>query len=184
VLGLNVPNVLEWIGLETAGRLVWSSLLLTGGCVIAFRLSGRPRPVEPTTWAQAVLGAVLIFALMTLAYGIVPHEWLSYAGARLHWGEDTFFLRANRVIPFDVDRRAGADAVAALIYVVSLAAQVSLGIRWQTRPVAGGATGEASVDPPADEQGDTDDSEYAATTAPARSPRRLSAFGRPLTTRS
>ena len=171
MLGLNVPNVLEWIGLEAAGRLIWSSLLLVGGCVIAFRLSARPKAAEPTTWAQAVLGAVIVFALMILAYGIVPHEWLSFASARLNWGEDTFFVRGNQVIPFDVDRRAGADAVAALIYVVFLAAQVSLSVRWQKRPAAEGPS--ARTDDAAD-----------LTGAPERSARRISAFGRPLTTRS
>lgn len=184
MLGLNVPNVLELIGIETAGRLIWSSLLLVGGCVIAFRLSGRPKPAEPTTWAQAVLGAVLIFALMTLAYGVVPHEWLGYASAKLNWGEDTFFIRANRVIPFDVDRRAGADTVAALIYIVFLVGQVSLGVRWQERPAAGSAaTEDAAAQPSTHEESDSEDTAEPPA-APERSARRLSAFGRPLTTRS
>lgn len=163
MLGLNVPNVLEWIGLESAGRLIWSTLLLVGGCVVAYQMTKRPKSPEPTTWAQAILGAVLVFALMTLAYGTVPHEWLNYASAELNWGEDTFFFRAG-AIPFEMNRRAGADIGATIIYVVFLVVQVWLSVRWQKRPVAEvAAAAEGGATPP-------------------RKTRRISVFGRPVTT--
>lgn len=166
MLGLNVPNVLQWIGLEKAGRLIWSSLLLVGGCVAVYRMTKRPRSPEPSTWAQAVGGAVLVFGLMTLAYGTVPHEWLNYASTYLHWGESSHFFRAG-VIPFDMSRRAGADAVAALIYVVFLSVQVWLSVAWQKRPAAGAVAEQEDSVP----QGPT-----------RRRLRRISAFGRPVTT--
>ena len=165
MLGLNVPNVLEWIGLEPAGRLIWSTLLLVGGCVIAFRMTQRPKSPEPTTWAQAVLGAVAVYALMTLAYGTLPHEWLNYASAELNWGEDTYFFKAG-VMPFDMNRRAGADIGATIIYVVFLVVQVWLSVRWQKRPEPAPAAESADVTAPS-----------------ARKPRRISMFGRPVTTR-
>ncbi|MCZ7535805.1 MAG: hypothetical protein M5T61_07660 [Acidimicrobiia bacterium] len=165
MLGLNVPNVLEWIGLESAGRLIWSTLLLVGGCVVAYVLTTRPKSPEPVTWAQAVLGAVAVYALMILAYGTVPHEWLNYASSRMNWGEDTFFFRQG-VIPFDMNRRAGADIGATIIYAVFLVVQVWLSVRWQKRPVA-----EAAGAPSED------------TGPSVRKARRISMFGRPVTTR-
>lgn len=136
MLGLNVPNVLEPIGLEAAGRLIWSSLLLFGGIGVVVLMIRRPKSPEPTTWAQAVLGAIAFFALMTLAYGVVPHEWLNFANSQLKWAEDTFFIKDSSIIPFDIDRRAGADVVATLMYVVFAAVQVALFVKWQKRPVA------------------------------------------------
>ncbi len=163
-----MPNVLEWIGLESAGRLIWSTLLLIGGCVVAYVLTTRPKSPEQVTWAQAVLGAVAVYALMTLAYGTVPHEWLNYASAKLNWGEDTFFFRQG-VIPFDMNRRAGADIGATIIYAVFLVTQVWLTVRWQKRPVAEVAESSTAA---TDEAGPS-----------ARKARRISMFGRPVTTR-
>lgn len=145
VLGLNVPNVLEPIGLEAGGRLIWSSLLLFGGIGAVVVMARRPKSPEPTTWAQTILGVIGFFALMTLAYGIVPHEWLNFASAHLKWGEDTFFVKNNSVLPFNIDRRAGADTVATLLYVVFAVVQVLLFAMWQKRPVA-----EAGADAPAE----------------------------------
>lgn len=136
MLGLNVPNVLEPIGLEAAGRLIWSSLLLIGGIVVVVLMIRRPKSPEPITWAQAVVGATAFFALMTLGYGVVPHEWLNFANSQLKWAEDAFFVRDSSVIPFDIDKRAGADAVAALMYIVFATVQVALVVKWQKRPVA------------------------------------------------
>ena len=161
VLGLNVPNVLAPLHLEGGGRLIWSTLLLVGGCLVAFSMTRRPKSAEPTTWAQAVLGAVLVYALMTLAYGVVPHEWLNFASAKMHWGEDSFFFHEG-IIPFEMNRRAGADIGATLIYVVAIVVQVRLSARWQKRPVA-----EASE---------------ASEPEGGKKVRRISVFGRPVTT--
>jgi len=117
-------------------RLIVSILVLVVGVAVAVVLANRPRSPEPTTWAQAIVGALLVFALMTLAYGVVPHEWLTYASAELNWGEDTFFIQDSAIIPFDIDRQFLADTIAVVIYVVAATVNIWLFAKWQKRPVA------------------------------------------------
>ena len=69
LLASHVPNALPrsvpWLRLHNwhisvahsqwprhAGRLIWASLLLLVGIVVAFVLVRRPKPAEPATWAQ------------------------------------------------------------------------------------------------------------------------------------
>ena len=74
-IAVHIQNILpDWHFFRPAGRLIWTSLVLflATGAVIA--VCKRPKPAEPSTWAQAMLGAVGTFGLMILAYGTVPHE--------------------------------------------------------------------------------------------------------------
>ena len=52
----------------------------------------RPKPELPATWAQAMLGAAAVFALFLLIYGVVPHEWLTWADSNLGLREDRILL--------------------------------------------------------------------------------------------
>jgi len=80
-------------------------------------------------------GALIVFTLMILAYGTVPHEWIIFANSYLHWSAAAFVFQKNRVIHFDVNKQAANDAVAALIYVVMLVGNIRLFSMWQKRPV-------------------------------------------------
>ncbi|GIU85720.1 MAG: hypothetical protein KatS3mg009_0235 [Acidimicrobiia bacterium] len=177
-LGLDIPNVLG--PLAPAGRLIWSSLLLAIGTVGAFVLIRRPkRSAEPATWAATIAGAIVVWALMILAYGVVPHEWLTFANAELNWGKDTYFLREGQFLggrfpPFDVPRFVGADIVAATMYVVFGVLNVYLFSAWQKRKVAEPATA-----------GEGEEPAPPVTGGFARLRRRragVSAYGRPVTT--
>jgi hypothetical protein len=156
VLGLDVPNLipqsivtfnLSWA--RPGGRLIWSSIMLLGGCAIAFWLTTRPKPVQPATWALTVVGAMLTWALLILGYGTVPHEWLQFAASYLNFGTDTFALRRNSIVPFDVTRQVIAHIGVVMIYGFSLTTNVVLFARWQKHPVAEPKTveGEASATP-------------------------------------
>lgn len=160
VLGLDIPNFLPG-GLQGAGRLIWSTLVLVVAVVVIGALARRPRSPEPATWAASIAGAVLTLALMALAYGVVPHEWLTYASAKLNWGKDTYIFETNSLIPVSLPRQGLADLVAVLIYGGMLTLNVALFVMWQKRPVRTAEDGEA----------------------PERTPKGTSAFGRPVTTK-
>ena len=139
-LGLTIPNLAG--PFAPAGRLIWSSLLLLVGLAIAVAWIRTPkRTAEPATWAATIAGAVLVWALMVLAYGVVPHEWLTYANSELNWGRDTFFARegqflGDRFPPFDIPKFVLADIVAATLYIVFGTINVLLFSAWQKRKVA------------------------------------------------
>ncbi len=148
-LAVSIPNFLpDWGPLRPAGRLIWSTLLLVVGVVVIQILCKRPKPKEPSTWAQSMLGAVISFALMLLAYGTVPHEWLTFANGYLKWDTTHFLIRGREVgesyllsnghwfLPINVPLAAIKDIVATLIYVVLVTVNCKLFVKWQKRPLA------------------------------------------------
>jgi hypothetical protein len=105
-------------------------------------LSRAPRDPEiSSTWVECFLGALGTFAIMALAYAVVPHEWLTYANSYLKWGDSTKFLfRSNQDMlffpwhwPFNMDYPALRDVVVTGIYVVFLGLNLFLFAKWQTR---------------------------------------------------
>ena len=60
--------------------MVWTIVFGVVALALAMVVSRDPRPQDrPTTWAEAMAGAVAVFFLMTLAYGIIPHEWITFS---------------------------------------------------------------------------------------------------------
>jgi hypothetical protein len=172
MLAMHIPNLLpsqlfgfHFSWMHPAGRLIWSTLLLLVGVGVIVAMARRPKSPEPPTWAQAMLGAIAVFALMLIAYGTVPHEWIVFANSYLNWGTAKFVFQRNRFIHFDVNKQAANDAVAAIIYVVMLGANITLFSMWQKRPVREPEPSDAN----------------AAATAEERQPAGTSAYGRPMT---
>lgn len=111
-------------------------------------LVGRRRPVgTPLTWGEALLGGTFVFALMLVAYGVVPHQWLDFADNELLWRPDKILLGlstagvkfgdaantmegSGRVL---VSYQAVRDIIAAGLYIVFLVGQMMMWSRWQKR---------------------------------------------------
>lgn len=113
------------------------------------------RPVgTPVTWGEAMVGAVYVFFLAFLAYGVIPHQWLTLA--ENEWG-----FRADRILsgkgdivkpisqggwfPFDVTYQAISDTIAVLFYVVFLGAQIWMWAAWQNRGKKSDAKAQAAI---------------------------------------
>jgi len=105
---------------------------------------------QTTTWAEAMLGAVAVFVIFTLVYGVVPHEWLTFANSYLNMSNDRFIKEPywpfydTVKLPFSAIR----DTVAALIYVVAIGGNVVLWMKWQARltPKPEPAEGETAAE--------------------------------------
>jgi len=103
--------------------------------------SKRPEGT-PVTWGEAMLGSAYIFFLVFMIYGVVPHQWLTWAENELGWRSDKFFYGWGDVVkpinkggwfPFDITYRAISDTVAVVIYVFYLGAQILAWSLWQNR---------------------------------------------------
>lgn len=114
---------------------VTSLVLLIGVTALVFAYGNR-RPVgTPVTWAEAILGSVVVFFLLLLAYGIVPNQWLLWAAGPLKWRADSILY----VVKFwgrgkvTITKAALGDIIVTIIYVVELGANIVLWSKWQKR---------------------------------------------------
>jgi hypothetical protein len=112
----------------------------------------RREPGRPLTWGEAFVAATYVFTLLFLAYGVVPHHWLTYAGNELAWRSDkygipigplhhlglpnplfadgiTFFGRGR----ITITAAAIGDIIATLIYVVTVTGTILGFLAWQRR---------------------------------------------------
>jgi hypothetical protein len=194
MLALHVPNVLpktvpwidfarhkgfyinhhsEWV--RHAGRLIWATLIFAIGVVIAYRTSKKPKPAEPATWAQTILGAMAVWGMMALGYGTIPHEWLTFGNSYLNFNTATFLMQKNRFIRFDINRSVVIDIGTTVIYGIVLVLQVWFFVRWQKRPVLELGAEDETVEAEPGRGG-------PMARILRRRAKRVSAYGRPVTT--
>jgi hypothetical protein len=184
LLAVHVPNLLPrtifglhlpW--LRKAARLLYSIVLFAIGLAAAYAVIKMPKKSnEPATWAQVMLGAMFVWFMFALGYGVIPHEWLTFGNSYLNFDSSSFLMHKNRILHFDITRDKVVDAIAALIYVVVLGLNIYFFAAWQKRkvaePVAEGADGTTDAGPIT---GGTIFSRL-------RRAKRTSAYGRPVTT--
>lgn len=141
-----MPNVMEvfgWRWMPAAGRLIWALIVMSVLLIPALVMIRRPKPDGPTTWAGSMLLAVYTFAILLLAYAVVPHEWITFADKYLQWGTDKYVLgiKSTHPIPglglnwpFNFTFQALRDVVVVAIYVVFFATNIAFFVMWQKRP--------------------------------------------------
>jgi hypothetical protein len=115
------------------------SLVLTA--VVVWYMGKRPAGT-PLTWGEAMAGSVYVFFLLFWVYGIVPHQWLTWADNELGWRPDKLVYGPGDIlkpvskggwVPFTITYRTIRDIVAVAIYGVLLVANVALWMMWQNR---------------------------------------------------
>jgi hypothetical protein len=146
-----MPNLLpDWHFLRPAGRLIWFSLLLVVLMIPVIVGLRRPKSDRPTTWAQAMGGAVYVFGLFLVVYAIIPHEFITYADKYLQWGKDKYVVKSTTALPLiksfnwpvSIDMQAVRDVVVVGIYLVFFALNIALMVKWQDRKTKTEATEE------------------------------------------
>lgn len=114
------------------------ALVGTFGAVLWY---GKRRPVgAPLSWGAAILGATYAFALMFWAYGVVPHQWLTYAGNELRWRPDAILAEEGKwevigipIPPFVINKENLSHVIVTLIYGFFLTLHVWAFMTWQNR---------------------------------------------------
>ena len=115
------------------GRFFFSLFVTALGFAVFFWLLRKPKGDLPPTWAQAMAGASGVFAMFLMCYGVVPHEWLTWADSNLGLREDKILLDTYAV---DISGRALRDTVAATMYIVFLGLNIVVWVMWQKRGTA------------------------------------------------
>jgi len=159
-------NPVQWSGPATRlGFAVLLGIIIIAGFAFALR---RPARATEATWAGSMAFAILVFACMIVGYGVIPHEWLTFADSIMRWDDDHFVWHhgdLGGLLFIDFTKRALRDVVVILIYVVVLTTNVAIMAQWQKRPKAGTKPEVVAVEP---------------TARPAG----ISRFGRPLSRRA
>lgn len=138
---VNPLKWLPWAWAPAAGRLIWFSVILIIMMVPVVIALRRPKSDKPTTWAQAMAGAVYVFALFLLCYAIIPHEFITFADKYLQWGKDKYVVKSTTAIPIftsfnwplSIDMQAVRDIAVVGIYVVFFGLNIALFVLWQDR---------------------------------------------------
>lgn len=114
-----------------------SMVALVAGLVAVVYVGRRRAPGQALTWGEALAASTFVFFLMFLAYGIVPHQWLTWADNELAWRSDKIVLGpgdvVERFLPFTVTYQVLRDLIVVGIYGVMLGAQIVLWSWWQNR---------------------------------------------------
>lgn len=109
---------------------VASVLVLAAGVGVVLWY-GRRRPTDqPATWGEAYVAGTFAFFLLFWAYGVVPHQWLTWADNELNWRADELFLDTYSI---DVTKQAVRDIIVVGIYGALLGGQIALWSWWQRR---------------------------------------------------
>ncbi len=124
---------------------VLSLLLALAGFFGILRYGKRRRAVgTPLSWGEANVAATFVFALMFWSYGVVPHQWLTWAGNELNWRPDKLLVGwelpftgdegvLEYLLPFSVNYETLNHTVAVLIYGLFLTLHVAGWAIWQDR---------------------------------------------------
>jgi hypothetical protein len=122
-------------GLVTAIQvlMIWTIVFGVVAIGLAMVVSRDPRPQDrPTTWAEAMAGAVGVFFLMTLAYGVIPHEWITFSDKYLRWTPDKVLFETYAIKPNYQQLR---DFIVVAIYGIFFGLNLRLWVLWQQRLV-------------------------------------------------
>ena len=91
-----------------------------------------------------MLFATYVFFVLWWVYGVVPHQWLTWADSELNWRPDRFLIgpelpwTGNKGIvewglPFTMTYQVIRDLVAVVIYGIALGGNVVMWRQWQER---------------------------------------------------
>jgi hypothetical protein len=133
-------DILAWPGMNQAFLV---SLAITLILIFAVIPYGKRRPVgKPLSWGEGMLAATYGFAVMFLAYGVVPHQWLTHVQNELGWREDKILHGPGDILlaqaqggdfPFTINYLQVGDALVAGIYVGFGLLQIWMFSWWQKR---------------------------------------------------
>ena len=141
-------DILSWPGMNQA--FLFSLVLTLILTFVAIPFGKRRTIGTPVSWGEAMLGATYAFFVMFLAYGVVPHQWLTHVQNELGWQSDKILYGPGDIFqsqarggsfPFDINYLQVGDILVVLIYGFFLGLHIWIWSWWQKR----GATTSTEV---------------------------------------
>ncbi len=115
------------------------TFVIVGG-IVAYQ---NRRPADQVvTWGEAMFGSMVVFFLMFWVYGVVPHQWLTWADNELNWRTDKILFGPFDILksqedggwsPIRINYVVVRDLIAVVIYLVALGANIAMWSAWQKR---------------------------------------------------
>ncbi len=110
------------------------TILVGVGGIVGVLLFAKRRPVgAPLSWGEAMAGAFVAMFLFLWWYGVIPHQWLTWADGELGWRTDKLLLEPTGNQPLTVSYQVIRDLIAVVIYGVGLGLHIMLWARWNDR---------------------------------------------------
>jgi len=120
-----------------------ASLIVTAVIVGGILAYQKRRPAgQVLTWGEAMMGSLIVFFLMFWVYGVVPHQWLTWADNELNWRVDKIFVGPGGILesqqdggwsPIRINYVVIRDLIAVAIYLVALGGNIWMWSAWQKR---------------------------------------------------
>jgi hypothetical protein len=133
-------DVLSWPGFNQAFIVSFAGAILLSLAVIPY---GKRRPVgAPLSWGEAMIGGTYMFGVLFLAFGIVPHQWISHADRELGWSKDKLLIGWGGFLepeaqggwfPLTLQYEAVRDTVVVILHLIFFGLFIWLAIWWQKR---------------------------------------------------
>ena len=120
-----------------------TSLIVTAVVVGGILAYQKRRPADQVvTWGEAMMGSLVVFFLMFWVYGVVPHQWLTWADNELNWRVDKIVYGPGDILksqedggwsPIRINYIVVRDLIAVAIYLVALGGNIWMWSAWQKR---------------------------------------------------
>ena len=101
----------------------------------------RPADLAPS-WGEAMIWATYMFTFIFWIYGVVPHQFLTWADNELNWRPDKIIFGIGDILkpqafggwlPFTLTYLVLRDVIAVVIYNILLGLNVKMFLDWQNR---------------------------------------------------
>jgi hypothetical protein len=132
---------LEWPGMNVA--FLFSFFLATAMSLAIIPYAKRRPRDRPGSWGESMFGSVYAFAVMFIAFGVVPHQWIDHADKDLGWTRQKLIYGPFDILkptsvggawnPINISYEALRDVIVILIHVWYFALLIVLWKVWQGR---------------------------------------------------
>jgi hypothetical protein len=112
---------------------IMTCLIGIAGVAVVWPLAKRRAVGTPLSWGQAMAAAMYVFFMFFWWYGVIPHQWLTWADSELGWTIDNILIEPNAWWPVTIPWLIIRDVVVLAIYGVGLGLHVGAWAIWQDR---------------------------------------------------